>query len=122
LTLILKAFSSKGRRPADVNEELFFELVSNFFIPCLDAVRASPVLDTETAILLISQEAGTDLNIVIQPFRIRVVRQTPRENPTFKAVRHRNVLFEERSRRRPLQQFEIINSEFVQSKTSSVTI
>jgi hypothetical protein len=42
----------RQRNPGDVDEELFFEYISNVFIPSVGAVRSHPELETETAILL----------------------------------------------------------------------
>jgi hypothetical protein len=39
------------RIPASVDEELFFEYISNVFIPSVDAVGNRPGLETEAAIL-----------------------------------------------------------------------
>jgi hypothetical protein len=43
------------------------------------------------------QKAGMDLDVTTQPFRIRIVGQTLRENPGFREVWDRSVPFEDLS-------------------------
>jgi hypothetical protein len=59
------------------------------------------------------RKAGMDLDVTALPFRIRIVEQTLRENPGFKEVWDRNVSLHDLSRRRQLQRFGIISSEFL---------
>jgi hypothetical protein len=59
------------------------------------------------------RKAGLCLDVTAQPFRIRVEEQTVRENPGFKEVWDRNVSVGDLTRRRQLQRFGIINSDFL---------
>jgi hypothetical protein len=70
-----------------------------------------------STIIRIFTKAGMDLNVTTRPFRIRIVEQTLRDNPGFKEVWGRNVLVENLSRRPQMQQFGIINAEFLPVST-----
>jgi hypothetical protein len=59
------------------------------------------------------KKEGMDLDVTRQPFRIRIVEQTLRENPGLSEVRDGKVSFEDLSRRQQLRRFVIINFEFV---------
>jgi hypothetical protein len=67
---------------------------------------------TSATIMGSFRKAGMDLDVTALPFRIRIVEQTQRENPGFKEVWDRNISLDDLSRRRQLQRFGIMNSEF----------
>jgi hypothetical protein len=59
------------------------------------------------------RKAGLEANVTTRPFRIRVSEQKLRENPGFQELWARDIQVEELSRRRQMQRFGVINSEFL---------
>jgi hypothetical protein len=57
--------------------------------------------------------AGMISDITTRPFKIRVDEDAMRQSPGFRAVWERNVSIDDLSRRRQMQRFGIINSEFL---------
>jgi hypothetical protein len=58
------------------------------------------------------RKAGMIPNTTTRPFKIRIDEEIMRQSPCFQAVWERNVSIDDLSRRRQMQGFGIINSEF----------
>jgi hypothetical protein len=57
------------------------------------------------------------LDTTTRPFKIRIDEDIMRQSPGFQAVWERNVSIDDLSRRRQMQRFGIINSEFLSAET-----
>jgi hypothetical protein len=58
-------------------------------------------------------KVGMILDTTTRPFKVRIDEGIKRESPGFQVIRERNVSIGGLSRRRQMQRFGIINSEFV---------
>jgi hypothetical protein len=76
-------------------------------------VQAYQQTATSSTIRGLFRKAGMDLDVTTESFRIRMVQQTLREKTGFKEVSNPNMSLEDLSRRRQLQRFGLINSEFL---------
>jgi hypothetical protein len=59
------------------------------------------------------RKAGMIPDITTIPFKIRIDNSIMKQSPGFQAAWERNVLINDLSRRRQMQRFGIINSEFL---------